>query len=378
MFFLLSLALAGTGPAQPAPAAPPQRILTTLSPAGTAALRAELERIAGGRYRVEPAEDFDDLARAVRSQGGDVAALYGVAVAQLEELRALDGSPEFVRFPAETAEPSPIDAGDGAYLALFADCVVLAIDRVRAERDLGRAVGTILPGSLADLAAGKFEGAFFATAPDLDSAMGAWIGRLAVAEPGKIEERLVALGANLSGRETPHDSAAIERLRAEGPPAFAVVTESAMRRLPPGDPLEGLRVFGSSLAVIRGVARLSASEELLADLGALLAPDALARVAAAERVAVLRGAAPAGIDADDSVRRAIEMEGPRVGFEIGKIREWVPRYRGELRERLGKRRQVFEDVYDVAFLLALAVAGGWLLLRRKPADDPPRRGRADS
>lgn len=371
----LVIALLQAGPASPPSGRP--TIVTTLSQSGADALIAELERIAPGRYSVAFAEGLPDLSRLARDPEGSVVAFYGVAAAQLEELRVLDGVPNFVRLESDRFEPSPIDPEDRGYAVLFADCVVLAIDRARAEHDLGRRIDTILPTSLAALAAGKFEGAFFASAPDLGNAAGAWIGRVAFSEPSETESLLVAFGANLVDRETPHDFAALERTRAEGPPTFALVAESSLRRGRPEDSLEGLRVFGSSLAIVRGFARLPGSEETAAHLASLLEADSVRRVAAAERVVPLRGSETELSDTDLSVRRAIEMEGPRIGLEIGKIREWVPRYRTELRERLGKRRQRFEDVYDVVFLAALALAGGWLLLRRKPADDLPRRGRAD-
>jgi len=365
---VFSLVLTST----PQPPAAKQTIVTTLSAAGSAALALEVESIAPSRFEVKTATDYGAVLRYVADPSINVVLLYGLSLAELLQVQSDSAEVRFSKIDVVLPDPSALDAEDRTYGVLFADAVVLAIDRARTENDLGRNVDTVLPTSLSAFASGRFEGAFFAATPTLSNAAGAIVGRLAFEAGADAEDALSKFGVNLAGRETPHDGAALERTTGEGPPTFALVTESSVRKLGAATRLEAIRAFGSSLAVVRGLAWI---EGRGGDSGLirLLEAGAVTRVADAERLVPLRGPEDGHLDASLSVRRALEMEGPRIALETTRVRDWVPRYSRELRDRLGKKRQRFEDVYDVVFLSALAVAGGWLLLRRKPADDAPRR-----
>lgn len=354
-----------------APAAK-QTVVTTLSAAGAAALALELEAIAPSRFEVKTATEYAAVLRFVADPSVNVVLLYGLSLAELQQVQSDSLEIRYSKIDVVLPDASTLDAEDRTYGVLFADAVVLAIDRARTENDLGRGVDTVLPTSLSAIASGRFEGAFFASTPTLSNAAGAIVGRLAFEAGKNAEDALSKFGVNLAGRETQNDGAALDRTTGEGPPTFALVTESAVRKLGAATRLEGLRVFGSSLAVVRGLAWIE-GRGADSTLIRLLEAGAVARVADAERLVPMRGPESGQLDANLSVRRALEMEGPRIALETTRVRDWVPRYSRDLRDRLGKKRQRFEDVYDVVLLCALAIAGGWLLLRRKPADDAPRR-----
>jgi hypothetical protein len=368
MIALLLTLLAQIAPVPPTGAK--ATILTRLTADGRAALAAEVEAVAPAQFDIAAAPEFAALKAAIADPSRRVALLYGVSLAELEELRGAAATRLFT--PLRDAPPSPFDPVDREYAHLFADPVVLAIDRARVLADLGRDVETVLPNRPAALCGGKFEATFFASEVRLHSASGAFVGHLAFAERGAVESLLAGLGANLASRTAPTDAAALERTLAEGAPAFALVTESSVLRLPADTVLAPIRAFGNSLAVHYGAAVLASHPSAEAVLSSLLAAPVVARIAAAERLVPLR-VKPSDLSPEQAiVLQAITDEAPRLPLEITRIREWVPRYGGELREALSRKQQSFEDTYDVVFLLAILGVGAWLLLKHRPADDPRR------
>ncbi len=373
MIVLLALSVALPAEAVRSESAPPQTVLVGLPDAGAKALRIELERIAPGRFAIVSWNlGSGTQLPSGSSSPGDVVALFGYP---LPDLLAIGAATPFE--PIVGVDPHPLDAQDGSYRVLFADPLVAVIDEETVKRELASSVADVLPREPEELCRARFSGRFFCVPPAAGNILGAFFGRLAVANESSIDDLLVGFGGNVESSAISNAAAAIARIREEEAPAFAILTRSefaAHATEAPG--MSAIPVFGSSIAVIRGVALPKGHTEFSSVLSALFSADgdALGRIGKAIEQTPLRGARSAGLDETAlAVRRAMEFEAPRIVREQEEARTVVARFDSGLKDRLKRRRERFEDVYDVVALIAIAAFVGYMLVKRRPREGAAAR-----
>lgn len=350
------------------------RIWTPLSEPARRELASWLESCAPGRFLVEAGPSGERLGAVLREHP-DVAVLLGYAQAELEALADGRSFPELPKIPDSAAHA--LDDSAGRVRALFADPVVLAVDLDRMTRSFGGNYPDVLPRSLVDLAGADFEGRFVIEGSAVGSVAGAVFGRAAIARGKAIDRWLEGFGKNTVGALTLSDSEALGRLDRNEEKRFAVVRRSVLVRegaalgvVQAGD------VSADATHVLLGFACTRAETVpefmncLAIDLGQ--GAPALGRIAAAEGVVAVHGLVAA--DAEEWVkasRRALEFEAPRLRLETAAIAPTVEQFETKSKDAIARRQQRFEDVYDVAGLIAIAIVFGTFLLRRKSVETMP-------